>query len=304
VAGAVVVSRRAGVALGVALIVGIVVALVLAFGDRGESQAVMPTGDDGVAVRTLLRPTSVLFGDPLTARVDVVVDRERLDPEAIDLDTQFAPFVVQKQRRERSDFDRFTRLRYVFELDCLEAACVPDTFEKPIQFPQTIVRVDGAEVAERDWPLFLITARVRETGAAAANAREWRAAPIVRAASYRVGPPLLTAILVGFALALLAGATVALAVGLRGMSLKRRRRLTALERALAVLEQAHASGIAEEQRLALDRLADELRTTGAGELAVSARRLAWAEQTPAAERTAALSDGVRDLLDGGRNGRP
>jgi hypothetical protein len=236
--------------------------------------------------------------------VDVVVDREKLDPEAIELDTQFAPFAVQKQRRERSDFDRFTRLRYVFELDCLEAACVPDTFEKPIQFPQTIVRVDGAEVAERDWPLFLITARVRETGAAAANAREWRAAPIVRAASYRVSPPLLTAILVGFALALLAVATAALAVGLRGMSLKRRRRLTALERALAVLEQAHASGIAEEQRLALDRLADELRATGAGELAVSARRLAWAEQTPAQERTAALSDGVRDLLDGGRNGRP
>jgi len=304
VAGALVVSRRAGLAVALTLVVAGVVALVLAFGDRGQSQAIMPTGDDGVAVRTLLRPTSVLFGDPLAARVDVVVDREQLDPDAIELDTQFAPFIVKRQRRERSDFDRFTRLRYVFELDCLEAACVPDTFEKPIQFPQTIVRVDGVEVAERDWPLFLITARVRETGAAAANAREWRAAPIVRAASYRVSPPVLTAILVALALALLAVATAALAVGLRGMSLKRRRRLSALERALAVLEKAHASGIAEEQRLALDRLADELRATGAGELAVSARRLAWAEQTPAHERTAALSDGVRDLLNGGRNGRP
>ena len=298
------VTRRLALAGIVALVVMLVAGLVLTLGDRGESETRPPTGDDGVAVRTLLRPTSVLFGDPLVARVDVVVDRERLDPERIELDTEFSPFTVERQERERKDFDRFTRLRYRFELECLEAACVPDTFERPIQFPQTIVRADGAQLADEDWPLFLITARVRETGAAAANAREWRAAPVVRPATYRASPLVLTIVLVGGALVLLGVATIALAVGLRGMSLKRRRRLTALERALAVLEQAHVSGIAEEQRLALDRLADELRETGAGELAISARRLAWAEETPERERTSALSDDVRDLLNGSQNGRP
>lgn len=296
------VSRRVGLLVALAVVVAAIVGLVLAVGDRGGAPGTLPTGPDGLAARTLLTPRSVLFGDPVLARIDVVVDRERLDPDEVEIDTQFAPFIVQREHVKREDFERFTRLTYRFELDCLETACVPDTFEKPIQFPQAIVRAEGAEQAEAEWPLFLISARVRETGAAAANAREWRAAPVVQAPTFRMNPTLLTVLLVGVALALLGVAATALAVGLRGVSLKRRRRLTALERALAVLEQAHA---AEEQRLALDRLADELRATGAGDLAISARRLAWAEEVPAHERTAELSDDVRGLLNGGsRNGHP
>lgn len=299
------VSRRVGIAaLAGALGVAVVVALVLGLGDRGAPRATLPTGEDGIAIRTLLTPRGVLFGDPVTARIDVVVDRERVDPAGVEIDTEFAPFTVRHEAQSRSDFDRFTRLRHRFELECLEAACVPDAAEKPIQFPQAIVRVDGAEIGEGEWPLFLIGARVRETGVAAADAREWRAAPVLRQPTYRIDPTLFTVLLAGAAVVLLGIAAPLLAFGLRGMSLKRRRRLSALERALAVLEQARASGIAEEQRLALDRLADELRASGAGELAVSARRLAWAEETPRLEPTAALSDGVRDLLHGGRNGRP
>jgi hypothetical protein len=299
-----VVSRRVALLVALAVVVAAIVGLVLTLGDRGVSSAPLPTGPDGLAARALLTPRGVLFGDQIVARVDIVVDRERLDPGEVAIDTQFAPFIVSREQLEREDFQRFTRLTYRYELDCLESACVPDTFEKPIQFPQVIVRAEGAEQATVEWPLFLISARVRETGAAAANAREWRAAPVVHAPTYRTSPTLLTALLVGVALVLLAAAATALAVGLRGVSLKRRRRLTALERALAVLEQAHATGAADEKRLALDRLADELRATGAGDLAVSARRLAWAEEVPADERTADLSDDVRGLLNGGgRNGR-
>jgi hypothetical protein len=300
-----VVARRLTLAAAAAaLIAAAVAALVFALGNRGAERVTLPTGEDGIAVRALLAPRGVLFGDPLVARLDVVVDRERLDPETIELDTQFVPYLVRRERRDRADYERFTRLRYRFELDCLETACVPDGIEKPIQFPQAIVRTEGTQVGEAEWPLFLIGARVRETGVAAVNAREWRAAAVVRPPTYRVGPTLMTALLVVLALGLLGVATAALAVGLRAVSLKRRRRLSALERALVVLEQAHAAGIAEEQRLALDRLADELRATGAGDLAVSARRLAWAAETPGRDRTAELSDDVRGLLDGRSNGRP
>ena len=294
--------RRVAILVSLVVVVAAVVGIVLTLGDRGVVRSALPTGPDGIAARTLLTPRSVLFGDPVRARVDVVVDREKIDPEGVELDTQFAPFIVRRERREQEDFERWTRLVYTFELDCLETACVPDTFEKPIQFPQVIVRAEGAEQAEVEWPLFLISARVRETGAAAANAQEWRAAPVVAAPTYRLNPTLMLVLLVAASLALLAVAAPALAVGLRGMSLKRRRRLTALERALAVLEHAHA---ADEQRLALDRLADELRATGAGDLAVSARRLAWAEDAPGEQRTAELSADVRGLLNGGNtNGRP
>jgi hypothetical protein len=295
-------GRRVAILLSLVIVVAAVVAGVLALGDKDVVRTALPTGPDGIAARTLLTPRSVLFGDPVHARVDIVVDREKIDPEAVQLDTQFAPFIVQRERREREDFERWTRLVFLFDLDCLETACVPDTFEKPIQFPQVIVRAEGAEQATVEWPLFLISARVRETGAAAANSPEWRAAPVVAAPSYRMDPTLLLVLMVAGALVLLAVAVPALAVGLRGVSLKRRRRLTALERALAVLEHAHA---ADEQRLALDRLADELRATGAGELAVSARRLAWAEDAPGQERTTELSADVRALLNGGsRNGHP
>jgi len=300
-AGPPMVGGRAVLLAAVALAVAGLAALALAGGHDGGAPTALPTGDDGVAVRTLLTPRGVLFGDPVLARVDIVVDRERVDSEELELDTQFAPFLVRRQTRARTDFERFTQLRFRFELECLEAACVPDTFEKPIQFPQALVRKGATELAEAEWPLFLISARVRES-AATATQREWRAAPVLRPATYRASPTLLSGLLVVVAVLLLGVATAALAVGLRGVSLKRRRRLTALERALAVLEQAHATGAAEEQRLALDRLADELRETGAGELAVSARRLAWAEDAPALERTAALSDGVRELLHGRRNG--
>jgi hypothetical protein len=242
----------------------------------------------------------------MTVRVEVLVDRNAFDPAKIALDTQFAPFKVARgPRRERRDFEGLTRIRYVYELECLSIDCVPESIERPIQFAPAVVSHEGTEIEQFVWPGFQVVARVRETSISAIPGSDWRASPALLPPRYRLDPALLTALLVGGAVGLFglaAGLIVAGSTGL--MERWRRLRLTPLERALAGLDRANAAGVESDQRLALDRLADELRTRGAGDLSVAARRLAWAEDVPGAERTAPLSAGVRELLRGRMNGRP
>ena len=243
----------------------------------------------------------------MRARLEILVDRSVFDPGKIDVDAQFAPFQIVggAPRRERRDFADLTRLRYEYVLECLTIDCVPESIERPIQFAPAVVSHDKTPIEQASWPGFPIVARVRETSITSVPGSDWRASPVVRPADYRLHPTLLVGLLGFGGLLLLALSALLAVMGSTGLSRRwRRLRLTPLERALAGLERANVAGVEYDQRLALDRLADELRTRGAGDLAVKARRLAWAEDVPAAERTAPLSDGVRELLHGRTNGRP
>jgi hypothetical protein len=286
---------------------GAVAVIVLVLVGRAADPAPppLPAAADGMAGRATLSPRSYLFGDPMVARLELLVDRSVFDPAKIDVDARFAPFkLVGPAARERRDFADLTRLRYTFVLECLTIECVPESIERPIQFAPAVVSHDGVGIEQVSWTGFAVVARVRETSISAIPGADWRASAVVRAPEYRLNPTLLVALLGLGGAALLMAATVLVLASSAGLSERwRRLRLTPLERALAVLERATAGGVEAEQRLALDRLADELRTRGAGDLASAARRLAWAEDVPQAERTRPLSAGVRDLLHGRRNGR-
>jgi hypothetical protein len=289
-----------------AVAVGVVV-LALVFRAARPSPEPMPASADGMAVRATYTPKSYLFGDQMRARLEILVDRNVFDPGKIDVDAQFAPFAIAggEPRRERRDFGDLTRFRYEYVLECLTIDCVPESVERPIQFAPAVVSHDKTQIEQASWQGFPIVARVRETSITAVPGSDWRASPVVRPAEYRLHPTLLVGLLGVGGLALLALAALFAVMGSTGLSRRwRRLRLTPLERALAGLERANVAGVEYDQRLALDRLADELRTRGAGDLSVTARRLAWAEDVPAAERTAPLSDGVRELLHGRTNGRP
>jgi hypothetical protein len=311
VARAALVRKHARLVAGAALavVVGVAVLLLLLRAGRPAPEP-MPESADGLAVRATYTPRSYLFGDRMRARLDVLVDRDVFDPAKVDVDAQFAPFtVVGDPAREQRDFPDLTRLRFTYELECLTIDCVPETTERPIQFPPAVVSHDDVAIDQATWPGFAIVARLRETSISAIPGSDWRASPVVRPADYRLHPALLVGLLGAGGVALLAASALLAVMGSTGLARRwRRLRLTPLERALAVLERANEAGVEHDQRLALDRLADELRTRGAGDLAVTARRLAWAEDVPAAERTAPLSDGVRDLLhgrtNGSSNGRP
>jgi hypothetical protein len=299
------VSGRRQLAVGTLLAVAAGVGVLLLLVRNGPAPEPMPTSADGMAVRGSLAPRSYLFGEQLHARLEILVDRDVFDPAKVDVDGQFAPFaVVDDPERERRDFADLTRLRYLFVLECLTIDCVPEAIERPIQFAPAVVNHDGTAIEQFSWPGFAIVARVRETSITAIPGSDWRASAVVRPADYRLKPALLIALLGVAGLALLATSVVLAVASSAGLSRRwRRLRLTPLERALAGLERANAGGLEHDRRLALDRLADELRTRGAGDLALTARRLAWAADVPEPGRTASLSAGVRELLRASENGR-
>jgi hypothetical protein len=306
VARAALVTTRRGLAIGALLAAAAgVAALVLLNRAAPPAPEPMPRFAEGMAVRGTLAPRSYLFGDQLRARLEILIDRNVFDPAKVDVDARFTPFaVVGEPERERRDFADLTRIRYLFVLECLTIECVPESIERPIQFPQAVVNHDDVAIEQFSWPGFPILARVRETSISAIPGSDWRASAVVRAADYRLSPTLFVALLGLGGTACLAMSVLLAATASAGLSRRwRRLRLTPLERALAALERANAVGVEHEQRLALDRLADELRTRGAGDLALTARRLAWAEDVPQADRTAPLSAGVRELLQESTNGR-
>jgi hypothetical protein len=305
VARAALVTGRRGLAVAALLAVAAGIGALLLLVRNTPAPEPMPSSADGMAVRGTLAPRSYLFGDQLRARLEILVDRDVFDPAKVEVDGRFTPFtVVGDPERERRDFADLTRIRYVFVLECLTLDCVPEAIERPIQFSPAVVESDGTAIEQFSWPAFAIVARVRETSISAIPGSDWRASALVRPADYRLNPTLLVALFGIGGLALLAMSGLLVVAGSAGLSRRwRRLRLTPLERALAGLERANAAGVEHDRRLALDRLADELRTRGAGDLAVTARRLAWAEDLPEPGRTASLSAGVRELLRGSANGR-
>jgi hypothetical protein len=313
------VVRRRLILWGAAAAVALVAAAaiyVLVRDERGDASG-RPVGADGFAAQLSVSPRNQLFGQQLVARMDLLVDREVLDPDRVSLSTEFDPFTpAGETRRSRSDYDRFTRLRWDFPLECLVPNCVPETLTKEFDLGSTVVRHRGQPIGIVEWPSVTIASRVGDFEQAQQAGRGpqqqqnvdllWRATLRLRQATYTVDPTVLTAGLTGFALLLLVSSLYFLQVAFPsaplGFRRLRRVKLTPLERALAVLERAHERGIEREQRLALDELARELRTGGRSDLASDARQLAWEESVPDADRTATLSDHVRDVIAGRSNG--
>lgn len=310
-------KRQLPFVFALAVVVGAVVALALLLRDERAPTIGLPVGDDGIAARASLGSRTHLFGQLLAARLELLVDREVLDPDKITVDAPFDPFEPEGAPvTSRRDYDRFTRLRYEYRLNCLTNLCVPEGARKDYELPSASVRHEGVPVEIVEWPFVTIASRYREPepdqGIRFQGSVDlpWRANVRVRPASYSVDPTLLTVALAGLALPLLFAslffvqrAFPSAPLGFRRLLL-RRTKLTPLERAIAVLERAQKQGIEREQRLALDRLARELHTGGQHELAGTARELAWTADVPGPQRTATLSEQVKAVIAGRSNGRP
>jgi hypothetical protein len=299
----------------VVAVVGGTLALALLVRDEKPAGEGFPVGDDGIAARPSLSDRTELFGSPLRARLDLLVDREVLDPDKVTVDGKFTPFdTVGQPTTTRTDYDRYSRLRFDYQLECLKTVCVPETLTKPLDLPDAVIRHEGVPVEVVKWPSLTIASRYEEPTVdrndPTAQPRfdlPWRATLRLQPATYRVDPTTVTVLFVGLALVLLVASLYFVQKAFPGVPLGfhrlRRVKLTPLERALVVLERAHDQGIEREQRLALDKLAHELSSGGQSELAGNARRLAWEEDVPDAERTATLSGQVRDVIAGRSNGR-
>ena len=290
----------------------------------GGDSDIGAAGDGGIAATAAVTPVNHLFGDPITGRVEVLLDRDRFDPQRVRLAADFAPYEQSEAiRRSRQDVGSVTRLVYTVEVRCLTQACFPQQVKQAYRFRPARVLYDDPErlgrprlLARATWPRVEISSRLRESQIARLREGEistdqpsieldWRAdLTALREPTFRFSPVTGSWVLFAAAafLLLLAGLLVRRAVKAPVTRQERRLlRMSPLERALLLVDRAGGREAAEA-RLALDRLAAELPSEEGG-LDQEARQLAWSERDPGSEDASDLATRVRERLNGKRSGR-
>jgi hypothetical protein len=267
-------------------------------------------GEEPVVGSAFLEPEQHLFGDAVRARVELVVDGERVDPDSIEIGANFAPYRnLRPVEVSRSESGSITRLRYDYLIACLTARCLPNRSEEVdlggVAVEYTRRGSSAPDAATIEWPPLRAAGRIdpRQLEQAALRA-ELRDLP---GPSYRVSPRAVA--LIALVLAALFAAAAAILV-LRLLPLERLAarlgamradRRSDLERALALVRESSASGTTAEGRRALERLAVELRRSENPALARDASRLAWSQGRPVHAGVGSLSDEVQRLIS--ENGR-
>lgn len=309
------VRRRLGIAVFAALVLVVAGGLALiGLVGRGTPSTAdsIPSGQPFYASGSLDR-TYLPFGDSVRARVDVVADRRRLDPNRLRLDANFAPYEpIGPIRRTRRDIGSKTRVHYEVDLHCVTLKCLPQPGSQiRFQFEAAAVRYSGTRVApvSLSWPAVTAVSRLDPIDLEQRDPRlpppwqinETRLADV----SYGVRPHMAFWTLLAVSALLVAASVVLLRPFLPRQAFPFGRDgppPQPLERALVVLERARDDGVAEEERKALELLAVELGRSGQGELAWTARSLAWSPETPALETTGTLTVNVRRVIEERSNG--
>lgn len=236
-------------------------------------------------VSATVRPPVHLFGDPITAELVVVANKELVDPDTVRVRPDFTPYATGQRRVERTETAQSVRYRFIFSLRCLDQECVPESSHRVIDLPGTAVfyrfrSAGGPGTAIVDWPDVAVAARVPSE---ALSPERWRAdVSSVPPASYArsPGPTSFGLVVASIVLALVG---VGLVWWLTRPSAREELqveeteeiRTSALERALELAREA-ALDDSPERRKAFERVARELAARGLTDLADRARTLAWA----------------------------
>ncbi len=306
----------------------LIVAVIVAAGcGGGDDVPPLPAGRF-VASNESITPRVQLFAEPVLARVDVIVDRERFDPERIRVAGKFAPYEREGEViRTRSDDGRFTHLRFDIPLRCLTYACLPEVGGGPPQvLPGGIpppVESQGGGFGERKsvnlkparvlyddpegkprtlrnvhWPTVQSVSRLNfgDTGVTGIGFPFEASVSPLPDLSYRIAPRVLGAGLLLGALALLLLPIVLVVRVLRReepVEEEVHAELSQLETALALVVWARERPVAE-RREALEALAVELEASDSAELEARTRRLAWSAPAPSTEAMDELVETVKE----------
>src|SRR5881396_534341 len=130
--------RRAAFALGAAVMAGAVVLVIgVARGWwRGTAQVAPPSRP--LVATASLSTRSVRFGDPMTARLNLLVNPRKANPATLRVKPRFSPYrVVAATLRTRSA--GATLLSYRYALECVTPGCLPGRAQAELRFLPTLV---------------------------------------------------------------------------------------------------------------------------------------------------------------------
>lgn len=240
-----------------------------------------------------VEPQSALFGDPLRARVDVVVDPEVVRPASVTVAAAFAPYLASEPVVTRSG----GRISFSYRLTCLTDSCLPR--RQGFAFRPAAVRATTRDSrrlsAQETWPTVMVGSRLTAAEVAATRPG-WHESTQLAPVTWRIDPRLLAGPLVGGSalFALTAGVLVGLALRRRSVQVPAppAPEHPPLELALARVRRSARAGTPAERRRALEQLARVLRTNGDSELARAAICLAWSGDRPSPARVEAFADEV------------
>ena len=263
--------------------------------------------EEPIVGSAILEPEQHLFADAVHARLEFVVDRDRVDPDSIEIGANFAPYrELRPADVSRSDNGSITRLTYDYLLGCLAQQCLPSGTGRVelggVAVNYTRRGASAPDAATIEWPPLRAAGRISpdELDQAALRA-ELRNLP---EPSYRVSPTvveivaLLLAVLFAVAAAILILRLLPVERLAAKLGARRVDRRTPLEQALALVRESQTP---EEGRRALGRLALELRRVSNPSLAGDASRLAWSRDRPVEAGVGTLSEDVQRVIS--ENGR-
>jgi hypothetical protein len=247
-------------------------------------------------VVTSFSPAStVLYGDPVTARVEVDYDPATVDPATIRVSPTFTPYVVTSSpvvARPRRGV-----LTVSFPLLCVTEGCLPTNGSRRLALrPVTVSASSGSSPvrATAVWPALQVRSRL--TASDLSGKVVFRVPARPPAPGYRVAPGKLAALLI--AAAVVCGLAGLLLV-LRGLTRHRRgassRTRSRLELAIAYVRDSTGRSPADRRR-ALSLLSEAMEN-GEGDLAAMAAETAWAEAPPTPPAAASLADRAAGRLE-------
>jgi hypothetical protein len=258
-------------------------------------------GPASLDVSTSISPAWIYFGDQVTARVDVIVDPSRVEPESIVVQPSFRPWEqVGAAKVSRTEAGGIARHTEWFTLECLSSPCLPrGTTVEPfyLQSVKVIARtMDGSMLkAEHTWPPLGVSGRFLppESGNVRPALRPDTSLP---KATFRASPSLLALLLDVFGGVALAAAVVLalLRVG-RWWAARRYPRDTRppLVRALALVQQAESRDV-DDRRRAASLVARLL--SGQSDVANDAAETAWSREEPSARELEELAGKIETVI--------
>ena len=242
------------------------------------------------AVTTSLTPRSILFGDTVRARVDVIVDTHRDDPSTIALRMPLGSWaVLTPVASKTSSTGTLVRRTFVLTLACRAAACATAGSQQQLRPPPAVVTVrrrDGRlEQLHASWPTVEVASRL-PPGAATAAKPPFQLQTSPPPLRPRVSPRVTADLLDGLAVVLALVAAGVVVVEVRRRTARPAPDVPEIERAVRFVREAERRPPSDRRR-ALALLARV--TSGGGALATDAAVAAWSREPPSPDALDALA---------------